>query len=296
MKGFGIADIVGSQKSRSNSIEKIQSVGGSLDNISKIPVAKCFEGNFQPRSFITEEALSAMCNSISNEGQHQPIIVYLKGKAHQNLEKNDYFVVSGHTRLKAFKTLGLKFINAMVYTNINKALVASVTTNEVSTGLHIVDKGTAMQSLLDSGAFNNQNELAEYFSCSQTSISRYLSWNVFPVEIKAKIVEFNITSKSFLADLKKRYKKFHKGKIGDITIEELDFESISDIEEFSNKKKIKVEKKQNSEKSEITNFLYMKNEKFKIRERAISKLSDAEREQLLETIDQMIGYINLSIK
>ena len=91
--GRGLTSILKDSSKKSGSISKLKTNSSTEIEISKIAL-----NPFQPRSTFNNEKLDELIVSIKNIGLIQPITV-------KKLSKNEFQLISGERRLRAFKQL-----------------------------------------------------------------------------------------------------------------------------------------------------------------------------------------------
>lgn len=295
LKGFGMADLLGSRSNKEVSKNRVKDEASNV-SIIEIDPNLCDECDWQPRSFIKEDKIISMMQSIDSEGQHEPIIVYINGDAQQDYSNNRYIIVSGHTRVEACKRLE-KRVLARIYLSPKKSDIAAFSTNVIKDDLHPVDFGARLKKYFEEGIFSNQEEACTYLGKTQGLISRYLSYGYIPREIRSLIVEGDIYSTSILKKIAKMFKEIEKGK-SSYSIQEAIFLSEETIEEFLNKKNVTTSKKDKVKGVvEKKNFIVLENEEdFVLRLNSIKSLSQEKREEFVKACKEAILFAeNISL-
>ena len=116
---------------------------------------------WQPRRSMDADELATLAASIREQGLLQPIVV-------QSLEGSKYVIVAGHRRVAAYEKLqeadGARWarIPAVVRTGLTEAQLASLayTENVARSALTPVEEGRALQSMVDSGLAQTNEDLA----------------------------------------------------------------------------------------------------------------------------------------
>ncbi len=96
--GRGLTSILKDSSKKSGSISKLKTNSSTEIEVSKIAL-----NPFQPRSTFNNEKLDELIVSIKNIGLIQPITV-------KKLSKNEFQLISGERRLRAFKQLKINKI------------------------------------------------------------------------------------------------------------------------------------------------------------------------------------------
>jgi ParB family transcriptional regulator, chromosome partitioning protein len=124
------------------------------------------------RSHENPAALADLVRSITDIGLRQPIEVFgLTPHAHNPAL---YGLISGHRRLRAFRTLGRTHIPAILCNpaGIPAAMAAMVAENEVRAQITPWEKGRLIQSLIDDGQFTDPDETIAALYPSATKSQR----------------------------------------------------------------------------------------------------------------------------
>ena len=121
----------------------------------------------QPRKDFDEKTIEELAKSIKENGLLQPIIV-------RKLNDNQYELVSGERRLRAYKKLGKTTIKAIVRDfDDKKSFILSVIENIQREDLNVVEEALAYKSLMDICGMT-QNDLAEKVGKSRSHIANIL--------------------------------------------------------------------------------------------------------------------------
>ena len=96
--GRGLTSILKDSKNKASTISKIKT-----NYSTEIEISKIILNPFQPRSAFNKEKLEELIISIKNIGLIQPITV-------KKLSKNEFQLISGERRLRAFKQLKINKI------------------------------------------------------------------------------------------------------------------------------------------------------------------------------------------
>lgn len=129
--------------------------------ITEIELTKIKDNPFQTRILIEKEPLRALTQSIMQRGLINPISV-LK-------DKENYIVISGHRRLKAFKSLRRKKISCIVKPRQkdNELMIDLIHENLVREDLTPIEKGLSIKLLFSQikGTKNDVDKMCYIISC-----------------------------------------------------------------------------------------------------------------------------------
>jgi len=132
----------------------------------------------QPRLAIGPKELSDLCTSIEENGLIHPILVAKSAEG--------YTIIAGHRRAAAFERLGRKAIPAVVKKEVDERDFAAVALAEnlQRKALHPIEVGLTLASLLESGLFANQQEIATAIGKNKGTVSKYLALLKLPQNIQ----------------------------------------------------------------------------------------------------------------
>lgn len=195
------------------------------DGISKIPVDSIIPNRHQPRQSFDEESIKELAQSIKENGLAQPIVV-------MRVNENVYELIAGERRLRAYKYLGFKEIEAIVRENLSdsKKLLTALIENIQREDLNPIEKAFAYKKMIEMGM--NQNDIANYCGKSKSSISNTLRLLDLDPEI-IEAVKNNVITEGHaraliqIPDLDERKKVYHK-----ILSDKL---SVREVENYSKK-------------------------------------------------------------
>ncbi len=142
-------------------------------NIYSIPLDIIKDNPYQPRKELAEESLKELAESIKRHGAIQPIVV--------RKDDNKVVLVSGERRLRASELAGLEKIPAIL--TQGNALEISLIENLVREDLDPFEEADALQTMIDEYEYT-QDKLAKVVWKNRTSITRTLSLNKIPQELK----------------------------------------------------------------------------------------------------------------
>jgi len=149
---------------------------------------------YQPRKKFDEESLKELCESISEHGVLQPIIV-------RRID-GFYELVAGERRLRAAKMAGLNLIPALIR-NLNDQETAEIALieNLQREDLSAIEEAEAYQQMLNQFGYT-QDELAKKLGKSQSAIANKIRLLKLPVEIKTALQNGSLTERHARALLK----------------------------------------------------------------------------------------------
>lgn len=135
---------------------------------------------FQPRMVFDELELQSLANSIKELGLMQPIIVRSSG------ESNQYEIISGERRYRAFQLLEKPYIDCIVMdaTDEKNSLLALA---ENINREDLTDYEIAKSVIAFKNGFPNKSEYANTLGISRQDLYRLLSFEKLPLEIQQRL-------------------------------------------------------------------------------------------------------------
>lgn len=135
---------------------------------------------FQPRMVFDELELQSLANSIKELGLLQPIIVRSSG------ESNQYEIISGERRYRAFQLLEKPYIDCIVMDasdekNSLLALAENINREDLT------DYEIAKSVIAFKNGFPNKSEYANTLGISRQDLYRLLSFEKLPLEIQQRL-------------------------------------------------------------------------------------------------------------
>lgn len=260
-----------------------------------IKIHQIKENPEQARSFMGNKEFEVLKMSIKREGLLHPIIVYKE-------VSGEYFLKAGHRRLRALKELGYSEVECMVFNNKTEATFAAISTNEFSEEIHPIDKGVEVQSLLDQ--FKKINlpasikEISDFYGVKYDTVKEWRQYSHIDKSVRAKIIEKNLRSKTFLRKATKICKRIKSMRLEEKERLSLINQEISIlIEEFTNNDKNVKRKEEIKEVSlldgpAIRNFLYYDRHKdeFLVRD-VVKNLSKKDRSRLKKKVGELFEVL-----
>lgn len=135
---------------------------------------------FQPRMVFDELELQSLANSIKELGLLQPIIVRSSG------ESNQYEIISGERRYRAFQLLEKPYIDCIVMDATdekNSLLTLAENINRED----LTDYEIAKSVIAFKNGFPNKSEYANTLGISRQDLYRLLSFEKLPLEIQQRL-------------------------------------------------------------------------------------------------------------
>ena len=160
--GRGLSSILNDSSNKSSKIsEKLN------PNYSKISLKKISVNPNQPRTNFNDEILNELVQSIKSVGLIQPITV-------RKISKNEFQLISGERRLRAFKKLNLGKIPAYIRdVNDQESLEMALIENIQRDDLDSIEIAISYKRLIDEINLT-QDELGKKIGKKRSTISNYL--------------------------------------------------------------------------------------------------------------------------
>ena len=160
--GRNLSSILKDSNNKSKLISNFKKNFGSEIEISKIKL-----NPFQPRSTFKREKLDELVTSIKNIGLVQPITI-------KQTSKNNFQLISGERRLRAFKELGISKIPCYIRkANDQQSLEMALVENISRQDLDSIEIAISYQRLIDEINIT-QDELSKKIGKKRSTISNYL--------------------------------------------------------------------------------------------------------------------------
>ncbi len=234
----------------------------------------------QPRIHIDEEELKDLARSIKLHGLIQPIAVIKVGQS-------KYILKAGQRRWLAHKELGLKKIKAIVQEETilpkkesDKALFEiAVMENTQRDNLNPLELALSLRQAMDKKLYKNMEELAQALSKSKSYVSKVLK----VLSLEDEIIEDLAKNKSTndiesLYEIQKIQDKQEQVRVYfDFVAKKLDRKALREL----NAKKVSHAKSKES-------YSFVKSKKKMKLELDISKLSDADKKNIIEEMEVIL--------
>lgn len=207
------------------------------ERIHNIPVDLIERNPNQPRKVFQEAPLFELAESIRVCGIIQPLNV-------RKISENKYELISGERRLKASKLIGLKTVPAIVM-NIEEetSAVIALIENLQREDLSFFEEALAYEKLIQNYSFT-QEALAFKLGKSQSAIANKMRLLKLNDDIKAKVVEYNLTERHCRALLKISDEDTRIKVVNTIIAKNMNVTEAENYIEELKRKNIAVEKKE----------------------------------------------------
>ena len=147
--------------------------------VEEIEVAKIKANPYQPRREFNEEAIKELALSIKKYGLLQPVILIK--------DEDEYILVAGERRLRAIKSLGEKYIRAIIVDySKNDLREYALIENIQREDLNPVEIAYSLQSLIQEHGYTHE-ELANSISKSRSYVTNLLRILNLPKFVQEKI-------------------------------------------------------------------------------------------------------------
>lgn len=219
----------------------------------------------QARINFDHEQLLELAKSIKLHGIRQPLTVIKS-----STQPDKYEIVSGERRFRAAKLAELEKVPCIIIDDQQQAEEISIIENIHRIDLHPVEFGNALAKLLASKIFTNQNEMAKRLAISNSTVSEYLSYNKLDKNLKAHLIQNNLTTRSLL---RKLVKAKNKQEINDL-ITTSDAKSTNSVKDFT-----------------ILKFTYQAKQ-LSYQDLGINKLSAKQKGLLKEQLTKLIAQLD----
>lgn len=207
------------------------------ERIHNIPVDLIERNPNQPRKVFQEAPLFELAESIRVCGIIQPLNV-------RKISENKYELISGERRLKASKLIGLKTVPAIVM-NIEEetSAVIALIENLQREDLSFFEEALAYEKLIQNYSFT-QEALAFKLGKSQSAIANKMRLLKLNDDIKAKVVEYNLTERHCRSLLKISDEDTRMKVVNTIIAKNMNVTEAENYIEELKRKNIAVEKKE----------------------------------------------------
>ena len=160
--GRGLKKILKESTKNPSSISKLKTNYSTEIEISKIRL-----NPYQPRSVFDKEKLNELIVSIKNIGLIQPITV-------KKISKNEFQLISGERRLRAFKNLGINKIPSYLRkANDQESLEMALVENIHRQDLDAIEIAISYKRLIEEIKLT-QEELSDKIGKKRSTVSNYL--------------------------------------------------------------------------------------------------------------------------
>ena len=132
------------KKSQQQLEQSISNNAELKDGIEKIEITKIATNPYQSRKYFNEDSIKELAESIQENNLIQPIVVSKKD--------NDYIIIAGERRVRAYKLLGKTHIDALVkkFQNEQSLEILCLLENIQREDLDLFDESTAILKIITS--------------------------------------------------------------------------------------------------------------------------------------------------
>jgi ParB family transcriptional regulator, chromosome partitioning protein len=166
------------------------------NQLHQVPLAEIQPDPTQPRKFIDPVALEELTASIKQMGIIQPIV------CRQDQATGHIYCVAGERRCAAARKVGLTDVPCVFIEGDNYDEIALVE-NLLRQDLNPVEEAEALQRLMDDHSYQ-QEQLATIIGKNQSTISRSLSINRIPKEIRDKCRQDPTVHRNVLVEIARK--------------------------------------------------------------------------------------------
>ncbi len=155
--------------------------GQQINGIINIPIDKISRNPSQPRKNFSEEALSAMGETIKLVGQLQPIIV--------KKTKDGYELIAGERRWRAMQTIRSEMIQAVVIESDQKqSAIKAIVENVQREQLNAIEECEALNKLYSEYGMNH-DDIAKFVGKSRSHVTNIMRLNSLSEFVKSKLMQ-----------------------------------------------------------------------------------------------------------
>jgi ParB family chromosome partitioning protein len=149
-----------------------RTLGGTTNEVRRIPIDDLAPNPYQPRWDFEEDALKELSGSIKEHGQIQPIVVCARDDG-----KDGYYIIAGERRWRACKLASLLFVNCIIQPPLDKRAmqIIALQENMQREDLHPVEVAIGMQNMVVTKAINAWDEFRGLLGFGHRTIFRYLN-------------------------------------------------------------------------------------------------------------------------
>jgi ParB family chromosome partitioning protein len=184
--GKGLSALISENYTQPNAKAAVAHSPSVVSGINHVPVARLQPGQFQPRTYFDEGALTELAESIQKNGIMQPIVV-------RPIQGNKLEIVAGERRWRASKLAGLETVPVIIREISNKqALELALVENIQRKDLTPLEEAYGYQKLIEEFDYT-QEELASTVGKSRSHIANLLRLLSLPDEIKTMLDKGELT-------------------------------------------------------------------------------------------------------
>jgi ParB family chromosome partitioning protein len=144
-----------------------EAASGGNDVLMTLKVGELQPGKYQPRSYMDEEALKTLANSIQTQGIMQPILV-------RQLDNGRYEIIAGERRWRASQIAGLEEVPVIVRSIPDEAALAMALIENIQReNLNPLEEAQGIKRLIDEFDMTHE-KAAEAVGRSRAAVSNLL--------------------------------------------------------------------------------------------------------------------------
>ena len=242
--GRGLSNLIPTQVEDEN--------GNVNEEIHNVDISAIKTNPFQPRIDFDDEEIKGLAESIENQGLLQPVVVRKK--------ENQYEIISGERRFRAFRHLGRDKLPCIIKTKVTdrEMLELALVENIQREQLNEIEKAIAYQKLLLECSYTHE-QLSKQVGKSRAAITNSLRLLNLPEEIQNMVRKEQISmghARALLAVEEGKEQLDLARKIVDEHLSVRDIEKVSqENKEQKKPQKTPVEKPQETIDPDIANVL-----------------------------------------
>jgi ParB family chromosome partitioning protein len=180
-KGRGLDALLGSIQAEQQTLE--ESTTAPDGQLQQVAVTLLQRGEYQPRSYINEDELKELAESIKQHGVMQPIVI------RKLAETERYEIIAGERRWRAAQLAGLSHIPAIIRDISDQVAIAlALIENIQRQDLNPIEQATALQRFHEEFGLSHQ-EIADTVGKARTTVSNLLRLLSLEDSVKSLLAE-----------------------------------------------------------------------------------------------------------
>jgi ParB family chromosome partitioning protein len=180
-KGRGLDALLGSIQAEQQTLE--ESTTAPDGQLQQVAVTLLQRGEYQPRSYINEDELKELAESIKQHGVMQPIVI------RKLAEPERYEIIAGERRWRAAQLAGLSHIPAIIRDISDQVAIAlALIENIQRQDLNPIEQATALQRFHEEFGLSHQ-EIADTVGKARTTVSNLLRLLSLEDSVKSLLAE-----------------------------------------------------------------------------------------------------------
>ncbi|MES2547742.1 MAG: ParB/RepB/Spo0J family partition protein [Pseudomonadota bacterium] len=153
----------------------------SGDALMMLKVGQLQPGKYQPRSYMDDEALRTLAESISNQGIMQPILV-------RNIGSDNYEIIAGERRWRASQIAGLAEVPVLVREIADEAALSMALIENIQReNLNPLEEAQGIKRLIDEFAMTHE-KAASAVGRSRAAVSNLLRLLTLSAPVQAMLM------------------------------------------------------------------------------------------------------------